>query len=1188
MVFGFCHLRRFARKWTCHNEFSLQNPERPAIAKTGDSMTMERQLASLDHYNLEDRYSRDAGRVYLTGTQALVRLPMAQRALDRQSGINSAGFIAGYRGSPLGGYDQELWRAREHLQSNNIEFLPAINEDLAATAVLGTQQVESASDGEFDGVFSIWYGKGPGVDRAGDALKHGNAYGSSPRGGVLAIAGDDHGCVSSSMSHQSDVAFMAFFMPTLNPASVAEYIRFGLYGFAMSRFSGCWVGFKAISETVESAASVELKEDLRFQVPPDYQTPASGLHYRWPDLPGPQVEARMVQKLDAVRAFARANPIDRRIYNIRDARFGIITTGKGHLDLMEALRLLGIDEQRARDIGIDIYKIGMVWPLETESARSFLRNKHEVLVVEEKRGIIESELKENLYDYQSDKPSRMVGKYDEHGEPLIPWTGELSPSLLAPIVAERICQEFPDLNFDRELAVLAGSRVRVDAPLDVKRTPYFCSGCPHNSSTKVPEGSKALAGIGCHFMASWMDRDTESLIQMGGEGVNWVGKSRFCGHPHVFQNLGEGTYFHSGYMAVRQAVAAQTNITYKILFNDAVAMTGGQPVDGVITVPAIAQQVRAEGVERIAVVSDEPHKYTDHHLFPDKATFHHRDEMDALQRNLREVPGVSVLIYDQACAAEKRRRRKRGTLSTPTRRLFINEAVCEGCGDCSVQSNCLSIYPVDTDLGRKRKIDQSSCNMDYSCVKGFCPSFVSVEGGSLRQPDPVMAVSEFDQRIVDLPSPVSIQDTEVYDLLVAGVGGTGVVTVGALITMAAHLEGKGATVLDFTGFAQKGGAVISHVRIGSEPSSLNQVRIADGRADAVIVCDVVVGTDPRAVCVLSDQRTKVLVNQSEVPSGQFVSNRNADIRIQQRVAAIRSAVGDKNLTVIEANSLMERLLGHTVYANVFLLGHAWQQGLVPVSEAALLRAIEINGVNIEENQVAFQWGRLGFVDRDYVYDVARPHRPPASERSLDDLVTHRRDMLVDYQSESYADEYRSFVDRVQSVEQQASAGEQSLTRAVAINLYKLMAYKDEYEVARLYAGKAFREKLAETFDGDYGLSFHLAPPILNFRRDELDRPRKIRLGSWILPVFAWLARGKRLRGTAFDPFGRNKERREERALIRDYRKLIDDLLDKLNPDNQALVVECANLPDQIRGYGPVKSESIADYRKKRTELLRQL
>lgn len=1148
-------------------------------------MSTSNSSVSLDKYELQDRYKRDTGRVFLTGTQMLVRLPLVQSAIDKHAGLNTAGFISGYRGSPLGGYDQELWRARDELKQRNVNFLPAINEDLAATAVLGSQQVESDGDREFDGVFSIWYGKGPGVDRAGDALKHGNAYGSSPHGGVLVIAGDDHGCVSSSMSHQSDVAFMSFFMPTLNPASVEEYLQFGLYGFAMSRFSGCWVGFKAISETVESAASVELSSLPTFNVPSDYVSPDVGLHYRWPDLPGPQIEARMVEKLEAVKAFARANPIDKRIYDIDDARFGIITTGKGHLDLMEALRLLGVDEQRARDIGIDIYKVGLVWPLETQGAREFLRGKHEVLVVEEKRGIIESGLKEDLYDYQSDKPSRMVGKYDEDGQSLIPWSGELSPTLLAPIVAARICHEFPELNFDKELAKLAGSRTDVNAPTDVKRTPYFCAGCPHSTSTKVPEGSKALAGIGCHFMASWMDRKTESLIQMGGEGVNWVGKSQFCGSAHVFQNLGEGTYFHSGYMAIRQAMAAETNITYKILFNDAVAMTGGQPVDGIITVPAIANQVRAEGVQRIAIVSDDVEKYTDKSIFPSKATFHHRDDMNSLQRELREVKGVSILIYDQACAAEKRRRRKRGTYPDPAKRMFINDAVCEACGDCSVQSNCLSIYPVATELGRKRKIDQSSCNKDYSCVKGFCPSFVTVEGGALRKPEPAAIVDDFDQRLSALDAPKAATLDDAFDLLVAGVGGTGVVTVGALITMAAHLEGKGATVLDFTGFAQKGGAVISHIRIGNLPSELQQVRIADGRADAVIACDIVVGTDPRAVRVFAHNRTQVLVNHSEVPSGQFVQNRNADMRIDERVKAIANAVGGENLNVIEANALMEVLLGHTVYANVFLLGYAWQSGMVPVSQQALLRAIEINGVSIDENKRAFNWGRLAADNIAYVVECAQPIVAPAAEPTLPQLIERRSTLLLAYQNQAYANQYRDLVAKVQATESALDNADLVLTPVVARYLYKFMAYKDEYEVARLYSDKSFTEKIDKTFVGDYSLSFNLAPPIFNRGLDEYGRPRKTQFGGWMLAVFRVLAKGKILRGTAFDPFSYLEERKKERALLGDYKALINDLINGLSVENIDAAVSCANLPDQVRGFGPVKSKSVAEYYQLREGLL---
>ncbi len=1141
----------------------------------------------LDSYELKDRFARAQGRVFLTGTQALVRLPLIQRQIDQANGLNTAGFISGYRGSPLGGYDMELWRAKQELADNAIEFLPAVNEDLAATAVLGSQQVESDPDRQVDGVFGIWYGKGPGVDRAGDALKHGNAYGSSPHGGALIIAGDDHGCVSSSMSHQSDVAFMAFFMPTLNPASVAEYIEYGLYGFAMSRYSGCWVGFKAISETVESAASVNVGVTPTFHVPKDYQAPEYGLHYRWPDLPGPQVEARMVAKLDAVRAFAKRNPIDKRIYGIPDARFGIITTGKGHLDLMEALKLLGIDENRAREIGIDIYKVGMVWPLETEGARAFLRNKKEVLVVEEKRGIIESELKEFLYDYQSDKPNRMVGKYDEAGNPLVPWTGELSPTLLAPIVASRITHEFPELNFDEQLEALAARRVSFEAPSDVKRTPYFCPGCPHNTSTKVPEGSKALAGIGCHFMASWMNRNTESLIQMGGEGVNWVSKSKFNGGKHIFQNLGEGTYFHSGYMAIRQAVAANTNITYKILFNDAVAMTGGQPVDGTITVPAIANQVRSEGVQRIAVVSDDPAKYTNKAQFPPATSFHDRSEMDELQRELRNIQGVSVLIYDQGCAAEKRRMRKRGTYPDPAKRIFINDAVCEGCGDCGEQSNCLAIFPLDTELGRKRKIDQSSCNKDYSCVKGFCPSFVTVEGGELRQTRALDTDDELNSKVSRLPMPQYSALDDNYNMLVAGIGGTGVVTVGALITMAAHLEGKGATVLDFTGFAQKGGTVISHIRIGATPEALTQVRIADGAADAVVACDIVAGTDPRSSRVLSAGRTRVLVNNTEVPSGQFVQDRNANMRMQDRLQLIRGAVGKERVELVEANLAMERLLGNTVYSNVFLLGLAWQRGLVPVSHQALLRAIELNGVNIALNQQAFNWGRLAAEHPEYLDQAAALNTARPTPHTLEDIIEHRAALLTDYQNAEYSERYRSLVMRVHHAEAGLGTGSMPLTEAVARYLYKVMAYKDEYEVARLYTNGEFAKKLGDTFEGPYHLTFHMAPPIFNAGTDELGRPGKRQFGPWMLSALKLLARLKGLRGTAFDLFAWSHDRRKERKLMDDYIALLDSLAQGLNEHNHSVAVSCASLPDKVRGFGPVKSEAIARYYEEKVLLLDQ-
>ncbi|MDH3862098.1 MAG: indolepyruvate ferredoxin oxidoreductase family protein, partial [Gammaproteobacteria bacterium] len=719
------------------------------------------------------------------------------------------------------------------------------NEDLAATAILGSQQVETDPGKTVDGVFGIWYGKGPGVDRAGDALKHGNAYGSSPTGGVLVVAGDDHGCISSSMPHQSDVAFLTFMMPHLNPASVAEYLDYGLYGIALSRFSGMWVGFKAITETVESAMSVELPVYRQFVIPADYVAPASGLHYRWPDFPGPQIEERLEAKKAATLAFVAANPIDRKIFDVPDAKFGIVTTGKAHLDLLEALRLLGIGAEDARRIGIDVYKVGMVWPLEPVGALDFVQRKNEVLVVEEKRGIIESQFKEYFYDYPGKKPQRMVGKQDENGERLVPWIGELSPILLAPIVAARLDREFGGDRFMRRAEELARQRGPEITVGGATRMPYFCSGCPHNTSTKVPEGSKALAGIGCHFMASWMQRDTDGLIQMGGEGVNWIPRSKFNGGQHVFQNLGDGTFYHSGSLAIRQAIAADTNITYKILYNDAVAMTGGQPVDGPLSVESIAHSVHAEGVKRIAVVSDEPELF-DTSNFPAGTSISHRNELDKLQRELRDIPGVTVLIYAQTCATEKRRRRKRGKLEDPMKFVVINELVCEGCGDCSVESNCLSVVPKETPFGRKRQIDQNNCNKDYSCVNGFCPSFVTVEGDIARPQAAASYQDEFELLNQQLPETEIPKIDHCYDLLVTGVGGTGVITVSALITMAAHVERKGASELDFMGFAQKFGPVLSYLRIAEQPSDINQVRIDPARADGLIGCDIVVSSSPKA------------------------------------------------------------------------------------------------------------------------------------------------------------------------------------------------------------------------------------------------------------------------------------------------------------------------------------------------------
>ena len=1124
---------------------------------------------AIETYQLSDRYTRQEGRVFLTGTQALVRILFDQARRDRAAGLNTAGFVSGYRGSPLGGVDLELWRSKKLLEDNRIEFLPAVNEDLGATAVLGAQQATLDPACEVEGVFSMWYGKGPGVDRSGDALKHGNAYGSAPKGGVLVVAGDDHGCVSSSMPHQSDVAFMAWFMPTLNPASIAEYLSFGEYGLALSRFSGAWVGFKAISETVEAGQSVELLPPRAFATP-DFDFPPGGVHVRRADLPSVEIETRIGVKLDAVEAFVEANPIDRRIYDIDDATFGIVTTGKGHLDLMEALRLLGLDEAKCRKLGIDIYKVGMVWPLARRDALAFVQGKKEVLVVEEKRGIIESQFKEYFYDWPGAKPQKMVGKHRAIGDPLIPWTGELSPLTLVPIVAERLDAFFPGENLLERARALTETPAPVLSLPGATRTPYFCSGCPHNTSTKLPEGSRAGSGIGCHVMASWMDRNTDGYAQMGGEGVPWVAASRFCGGHHKFQNLGEGTWYHSGSLAIRQAVAAKTNITYKILYNDAVAMTGGQPVDGPVSVVGIAQTCRGEGVQRIALVSDDIGKFN-RSDFPQGTTFSDRAALDTVQRELREIPGVSVLIYEQTCATEKRRRRKRGTMEDPKTFAVINDLVCEGCGDCSVESNCLSVEPKETEFGRKRQINLNTCNKDFSCLNGFCPSFVTVEGATRRKRD--MVDIDVAGLVAALPMPeLPALDTP-YDLLVAGVGGTGVVTVGALITMAAHLEGKGSSVLDFTGFAQKFGTVLGYVRLASTPDAINQVRIEARGAEAVIACDAVVASAPKASLHYRDG-TQVVLNRAEMPTGDLVLHRDADLRIDDREALIRKTVGDAHVSGFDANRISERLMGDSVFANIILLGAAWQRGMVPVSELAMKQAILLNGVAVEKNARAFDLGRV-LAGNPEALAAHLPKDAPETQ-TLEALIARRAEFLIGYQDAAYSTRYRQTLETFRARLPEAMQ-ETALTLA-AKSLFKLMAIKDEYEVSRLHAEMGFADQLAREFEGDFKVRYHLAPPLLPLGKDTRGRPVKRAFGPWMGRAMRFLARARGLRGTALDPFRFSADRKLDRELLAWFEAVLDRVAERAETATPEAVRDILAAPMDIRGYGPVREKAAEEVR----------
>ena len=1146
-------------------------------------------------YALEDRYRLNAGRVYLTGIQALVRLPMMQRQRDTAAGLNTGGFISGYRGSPLGMYDNALWGAKRYLKQNDIHFQPGLNEDLAATSVWGSQQTNLFPGAKVDGVFSIWYGKGPGVDRSMDVLKHGNSAGTSQYGGVLVLAGDDHGAQSSTLPHQSEQVFAAAMIPVVNPATVQEYLDFGMLGFALSRYSGCWIGFKAISETVESGASVWVDpERVKIVMPTDFQIPAGGLGIRNPDPPMDQERRLHGPKMAAVQAFVRANAFDRTVIDPPQsghrARIGIMTTGKAYLDTRQALEDLGITDARARELGIRLYKVGMTWPLEVEGARRFAEGLQEVIVVEEKRSNLEDQLVRILYNLPADRRPVVIGKTDETGHIILPSEGELSPTGVAMVIANRLMKhtgESPELK--QRLARLEAKEKLLNAPPPkVARTPFFCSGCPHNTSTNVPEGSRAMAGIGCHGMATWMpERRTSLISHMGGEGVAWVGQAPFSGDNHIFQNLGDGTYYHSGLMAIRQSAAAGVNITYKILYNDAVAMTGGQPHDGPLSVPEITRQVEAEGAKKIIVVTDEPDKYPMNAGFAHGVTIRHRDELDAVQRELRDILGLTVLVYDQTCAAEKRRRRKRGTFPDPAKRVFINDAVCEGCGDCSEKSNCVSVKPLETELGRKRTIDQSNCNKDFSCVNGFCPSFVSVHGGMpAKAKRPQLSVVEKDP-FADLPMPTLRPLSEAYGILVTGIGGTGVITVGALIGMAAHLEGKGCTVLDFTGLAQKNGAVMSHIRLAPKPEDLHAVRIAAGGANLVLGCDMVVAASPAALSRIEPGITQAVINGYMQPVAAFVTNGDMDLGAESMMKSIRDAATPEATTFVDGTGLATAILGDSIATNLFMLGYAWQKGLVPLSFEAITRAIELNGVAVETSKRTFAWGRLAAHNLGVVQAAAKPtlriEKPVA--RTLTDIVAKRVELLTAYQDKAYAARYSAFVDKVAKVEKDRAPGRSGLAEAVAKSLYKLMAYKDEYEVARLFTDGEFLKKLGTQFEGDYKLTFHLAPPLFSDRDPETGQLKKREYGAWVMPLFRFLASMKKLRGTKLDLFGYTEERKMERRLIGEYEATIDSVLATLDQNNHAMALQIAALPETMRGFGHIKEKNVTAAKEREASLL---
>ena len=1139
---------------------------------------------SLAEIRLDDKYRLATGHLYLTGTQALTRLPMLQKQRDAAHGLNTACFISGYRGSPLGNLDKSLWEAKGFLQENAIHFQPGVNEELAATSVWGSQQTSLFPGARYDGVFAMWYGKGPGVDRCGDVFKHGNSAGVSEHGGVLLLAGDDHGCKSSSIANQSEHAFIAASIPVLNPANVQEILDYGIIGWELSRYSGCWVALKTIAENVDSSAVVEV-DPLRIQVkiPEDFELPEDGVYIRWPDPPLAQEQRLNTYKIYAARAFARANNLNRVMLDSPNPRLGIVTTGKSYLDVRQALEDLGLDEALCAQVGLRVLKVGMSWPLEPVSVHEFAEGLDEILVVEEKRSIIEDQLTGQLYNWPVGKRPRVVGEFDEDGNSLLPNLSELTPAMIARAIAKRLAPIYSSASIDERLAFLAAKEASLAAPKHTTvRTPHFCSGCPHNTSTKLPEGSRAQGGIGCHYMTQWMDRNTDTFTQMGGEGATWIGQAPFTDTAHIFQNLGDGTYFHSGQLALRAAVAAGVNITYKILYNDAVAMTGGQPIDGELRVDQLSQQVFAEGVKRIALVSDEPDKYPSRAGFAPIVTFHHRNDLDAVQRELREFKGTSVIIYDQTCATEKRRRRKRGKLVDPAKRAFINPAVCEGCGDCSVKSNCLSVLPLETELGRKREIDQNSCNKDFSCVEGFCPSFVTVHGGSLRKPEAVGLSALF----IALPEPRQPSLERPWNILLPGVGGSGVTTVGALLGMAAHLEGKGCSVLDQAGLAQKFGPVITHIRVAAKQDDIFAVRIAAGETDLLLGCDLVVAASEEALAKLNDRIAHAVINSHEAATAEFTRNPDAQVPGAAMREALIEAVGAGKTHFVDATRLATRLLGDSIASNLFMLGFAYQKGLVPVSAEAIAKAIELNGVAVQLNQQAFLWGRRAAHDSAAVEKLAAPKVVEAPRcESLDEIVQYRIDLLTAYQNTAYAERYRALVQRVRLADKGA---DQALSRAVARYYAKLLAYKDEYEVARLYSDGRFIQQLEAQFEGDYRLQFHLAPSWLAKPDPVSGQPRKLQFGPWMLKAFGLLAKFKILRGTPLDLFGYSAERKLELQLIEDYERSVDYLLKQLNAGNYRSAVALAELPEQIRGYGHVKEQSLIKVREQERQLRERL
>ncbi len=1129
---------------------------------------------------LDDKYVQPSGRVFMSSNQALVRLVLEQSRRDRALGLKTAGYISGYRGSPLGVYDSALWGAQKLLDQHDIRFVPGLNEELAVSSIRGTQELAWFGKSAFEGVFGLWYGKGIGVDRACESLKLGNLEGAAAKGGFLAIAGDDHGGKSSDSAHQSEHTLIASMLPILYPATIGEIIEFGLAGWAMSRYSGCYVALKCITDTLDLSGSVELPDAHRpFVTPAGLELPPGGLNLRQNQPALVEEDFLVNHRLPAATAFAQANGLDRVVIDGPRRSLAIVSAGKAYLDVRQALADLGLDDAHCARLGVRLYKPGLIWPMVRDTLVDFAAGSSAVLVVEEKRPVMEDQVARHLYAIGADRRPALAGKRDLEGHSLLSAAGELTVPQLRKAIRTLLQQiGIVDPQVEEHYALFHGIETRSLQGGGSVRPAYFCSGCPHNTSTKLPDGSFALGGIGCHGLAAVvMDRKTMQFMPMGHEGSPWAAVSQFVDTPHVFQNMGDGTYSHSGVLAIRASVAAKANMTYKVLYNDAVAMTGGQPVEQQITPVDMVNQLLSEGVRPVKLVSDNPEQYQGIKL-PPHSTLHHRDELDALQKQLRELKGVSAIVYEQTCAAEKRRRRKRKLMADPDQRIFINPAVCEGCGDCSVQSNCISVLPLETEFGRKRQIDQSNCNKDYSCVKGFCPSFVTVTGAKIAKRvsgDP----QRLEQAIAALPEPsVASLEAKGYNILVGGIGGTGVLTIGALLGMAAHLDGKGCSILDLTGMAQKGGSVTSHIRIGPDPAGIYSSRLSEGMVDVLMACDLIVGSGTGVLKTLRPGRSAAILNTDVAPTGDFQKNKHLDLGEARMREAIVEALAGGAEHSLPASRLATDLTGDSIGTNILMLGYAAQKGLLPVSVASLQEAIRLNGAFVEGNLRTFALGRLAAHAPDLLAQELAPV-PVTPLQTVEQVMASRTRLLTDYQDAAYAERYRAFVEDIRR-RVAAVPGSDAFVRQVALTLGRLMQYKDEYEVARLYTDPKFMERMREQFTGDFKFSFNLASSALFTGKDSDGRPKKRQLGSWMMWAFRLLAPMKVLRGTPFDILGYTAERRMERRLIREYQELIPGIADRLNAGNLIAGTELARAAIDIAGYGPVKEGNAKAYEAK--------